>query len=74
VTLRWSGEEALLDTDERADGDIRLPQWLLFQMAIGYRGPEVALGHPDAQSDGDLRLLPALFPRAWPTMWPADHF
>jgi hypothetical protein len=74
VTLRWTGEEARLDADERADGDVRLPQWLLFQMAMGYRTPEVALAHPEAQSAGDLRLLPALFPRRWPTMWPADHF
>jgi hypothetical protein len=74
VTLRWTGAEAQLDTSERADGEVRLPQWLLFQLAMGYRSPAVALAHPEAGSAGDLRLLPDLFPRRWPTMWLADHF
>lgn len=74
VTLRWNGEEAQLDSNERADGEVRLPQWLLFQLAMGYRAPAVALAHPEASTAGDLRLLPALFPRCWPTMWLADHF
>jgi hypothetical protein len=74
VTLRWTGDAVTLESEAQASGTVRLPQWRLMQMVMGYYGAELALGLPEAQADGDLRLLHTLFPRRLAFMWLADHF
>lgn len=74
VTLRWTGETVELDDPSRASGTVRLPQWRLMQLVMGYYGADIAPAFPHVETDGDLRLFQTLFPRRLPHMWVTDHF
>jgi hypothetical protein len=74
VTLRWTGDAVTLEAAAQASGSVRLPQWRLMQLAMGYYGAELTLSLPEVQADGDLLLLHTLFPRRLAFMWLADHF
>ena len=80
----WAGEIVLetdLSTDRLAFGRggvshrLRLPQWALAQLILGYRSAEDALSERGAAADADVRpVLRALFPEGYPYMWPDDRF
>ncbi len=73
ATLRWTGEAVSLEAAQPS-ATVRLPQWRLMQLAMGYYGAELAFSFPEVQAEGDLSLFRALFPRRLPYMWRADHF
>ncbi|HLV80493.1 MAG TPA: GNAT family N-acetyltransferase [Chthonomonadaceae bacterium] len=74
ITLRWTGTTLDIDDSARASGTVRLPQWRLMQMAMGYYGAELTLSFPEVEATGDLGLLYPLFPRRLGYMWACDHF
>ena len=80
----WSGE-IVIQTDLGIDrlivgqpgGSYRItmPQWMLAQLLLGYRGVDDALSEADTYADSDLLpVLRVLFPEGYPYIWPADRF
>lgn len=54
---------------------VRLPQYALLQLLMGYRSiHELRLEYPDSVVDKDLGTVAALFPAGYPYMWQSDHF
>ncbi|HZT42328.1 MAG TPA: GNAT family N-acetyltransferase [Chthonomonadaceae bacterium] len=74
ITLRWTGTALEMDDTARASGTVRLPQWRLMQLAMGYYDAELTLSFPEVEALGDLSLLYTLFPRRLGYMWTCDHF
>lgn len=74
LTLRWTGDAVQCDTGAEASGIVRLPQYRLFQLAIGYIGAELLSAFSEVTTEGDVSLLHVLFPRRLAHMWSSDHF
>lgn len=74
LTLRWSGDAVEIDAEAPAAGCVRLPQWRLMQLAMGYHSAEVALSFPEVQGSGALDLFHALFQRRPGYLYKTDQF
>jgi predicted acetyltransferase len=74
VTLRRTENALVLAEDAKPTGRVRLPQWRLMQLAMGYYSADLASAFPEVQAEGDLSLFHALFPRRLPYIWRTDHF
>ncbi len=79
----WAGKlvvETDLGTDQLDLGPndtrtLRVPQWMLAQLVLGYRSVEDAAFETEAEiAKEDLPILDILFPEGFPYMWITDHF
>jgi len=66
---------AIRDGDRPATCEIELPQTILTQLIVGYRRVRSALSDDSLRAPGEAaQLAAALFPKAEPYIWAADHF
>jgi len=73
ATLSLLGGEVVCSAADAA-GTVRLPQFRLMQLAMGYYDAQSAIHLPDVETAGDPTFFNTLFPRCTAYMWSSDHY